>query len=81
MARLTFFGLPNEPSQDLLENWVAPICRRRGLELAVAGPKENRATAMVHQAASRFVVWDCSVEGPEHVYRAFNMWAKLRRTT
>lgn len=79
MERLTFFGLPNEQSQELLEKFLSPICRRHGLQLVVAGEKENRATAMIHQRFSTFVVWDCSVEGPENVYRAFNMWSKLSK--
>ncbi|MEU7916191.1 hypothetical protein [Microbispora bryophytorum] len=79
MPRLTFFDLPNDSGQDLLDKWVKPVCRRHGVELVVAGPDENRATAMLRQATSRFVLWDCSVEGPRRVYHALNMWAKCKR--
>ncbi|WP_169981418.1 hypothetical protein [Microbispora sp. H10836] len=75
---LTFFTLPTEAGHDLLDNWVEPICRKYGLRLRLAPARANRATALVAQRTSAFVLWDGSVEGPEDVYRAFSMHAKLR---
>lgn len=79
MPRLTFFDLPNDEGQDLLDKWVRPVCQRRGIELVCAPPDADRGTAILSQALSRFVLWDCSVEGPRRAYRALTMWAKLKQ--
>ncbi|MEU8036494.1 hypothetical protein [Streptosporangium sp. NPDC049078] len=76
-ATMTAFVPPTDDGHDLLDNWIRPICARLGIRLAVALPGAGQITALAAQRASTFVVWDCSVEGPEDVYAAFNMRAKL----
>ncbi|WP_436761436.1 hypothetical protein [Streptosporangium sp. V21-05] len=74
---MTVFAPPTQSGHDLLDNWIRPMCARLGVRLAVALPGAGQDTALAAQRASTFVVWDCSVEGPDDVYAAFNMRAKL----
>ncbi|MER6178187.1 hypothetical protein [Streptosporangium sp. NPDC001681] len=76
-ATLTAFVPPTESGRDLLDNWVRPICARLGIGLVVAPPGIGGAVALAARRTSTFVVWDCSVEGSEDVYAAFDTRAKL----
>ncbi|GAA3041023.1 hypothetical protein [Streptosporangium longisporum] len=76
-ATLTIFVPPTDDGHDLLDTWVRPICARLGIRLLAALPGAGTAAVLAARRASAFVVWDCSVEGPEDVYAAFDMRAKL----
>ncbi|MGC5014533.1 hypothetical protein ACLQ2R_27525 [Streptosporangium sp. DT93] len=80
-ATLTIFVPPTEGGHDLLDNWVRPICARLGVRLLAALPGAGAAAVLAARRASAFVVWDCSVEGPEDVYAAFDARARLDPAT
>lgn len=73
---LTYFGAESEPSDALLADWVRPVCERRGVTLKVAPRGSNRGAGLVAPVASTVVLWDCSLDGPDDVYRAMTMWVK-----
>ncbi|MCQ3938569.1 MAG: hypothetical protein DPW18_16200 [Chloroflexi bacterium] len=75
MTVITVFKVQNDLGQNLLDQYILPVCRRMGVILKEAPPNANRGHAMAIQAASDLVLWDCSVE-KGHVYNAFNMWVK-----
>lgn len=75
---LTMFPVRNHHGQQLLDQYVRPICSRHNIQLKVSPVSANRGHSLAAQQTSTLVLWDCSVE-PGHVYHAFNNWAKTSR--
>lgn len=73
---LTFFGPASEAGADLLENWVRPVCERRGVRLTLPPRGSNRGAGLRAHLISGLVLWDCSLDGPHDVYRSLIMQAK-----
>lgn len=74
---LMFFGSASVHSAELLDSWVRPLCDRHGVWLRIAPTGSHRGTALVGGAVSSLVLWDCSLDGPDDVYRALTVRAKL----
>jgi hypothetical protein len=78
MPILTVFKIQNNLGQNLLDEYIKPICRKMGVSLREAPANANRGYAVAAQATSDFILWDCSVE-QGHVYNALSMWVKTTR--
>jgi hypothetical protein len=79
MVTIYFYKVQNDRGQELLDRYLAPICRRLGARLVESRPRETRADSVRAQRSFDFVLWDCSVE-KGHVYHAFNEGAKNSST-
>jgi len=78
MPTLTVFKTQNNLGQNLLDEYIKPICHKTGVNLREAPENANRGFAVAAQATSDFILWDCSLEHG-HVYNALNMWVKTTR--
>ncbi|GHJ43560.1 hypothetical protein Cs7R123_09020 [Catellatospora sp. TT07R-123] len=77
MKSLAVFHPANDAGQQLLDDFIRPLCTRYGLPVQVIPAGATRAAGLAVQLTRTFVVWDLSVEGPENVYAAMPMQAKL----
>ena len=75
MVTISFYKVQNNQGQQLLDQYVRPICDRLGLRLLEARPNANRGDSLASQFKDDFILWDCSVEDG-HVYHALNEWVK-----
>lgn len=79
MTTISFFRVYNNDGQELLDDYVQPICDRLKIKLTVSRLGANRGDSLKAEFSSNLVLWDGSAE-PGHVYYAFNEIAKQSRS-
>lgn len=74
------FPALNDAGEALYEEHIRPLCKRLGVKLTRAQPKEYRQRSLSHGALppGNHILWDGSVE-TGHVFHAIDEWAKTSR--
>lgn len=80
MPTITVFKAQSDKGQDLLDNYIAPACIRIGARVKEAPAGSSPSYAMRVQLTSDLVLWDCSWEGDDSVYKSLNNWVKTTRS-